>query len=211
MIAPADSAAQAAKPARTSACECFGRPPERALMGSVLVVAGDSIRRPFRVRIGSARGSISGLRSAVSERVDPAAPSVNRLGSGPIGGCRQRPEYAQRVTVQVRMTSNEGAALSVPRSAACVVALGRRLMSCAAPRACRTYSPSIRSEPTFEVVVEEEASRLGKVFVHFRARFRRGRQDCCGPCRWTRGRRFKSCHHCTATTTARRPQHRRAY
>ena len=46
-------------------------------------------------------GECSGLQSALSERLNPAPLSVNRLASGLIGSRRERHEYSQRSQVQI--------------------------------------------------------------------------------------------------------------
>jgi len=48
-------------------------------------------------------------------------------------------------------------------------------------------------KPTFAVKAEQESGRRGAVSAQVSACVRKRRQICRGPCRWTRGRRFKSC------------------
>jgi hypothetical protein len=66
-----------------------------------MLLERDVIRCPLCVQIGTARGSVSGLQSALSERLMPAPLSVNRLGSGLVGSSRQGGECFQRSQVQI--------------------------------------------------------------------------------------------------------------
>ena len=56
-------------------------------------------------------------------------------------------------------------------------------------------------KPALEVTSEQEPIHRAEVFAQVSARFRKRRQICRCPCRWTRGRRFKSCQPDTVSPT----------
>jgi alkylation response protein AidB-like acyl-CoA dehydrogenase len=115
------------------------RPPRRADAASTAVD-----RRPVRAAQHRQRAGAHVLRS-------------HRLGRRVLlGEVGHRGERVAEVPARVMCRGREseaGGSLFAHRAAgyqtAWFVVLGRRLMCCAVPRACRTYSPSIRSEGRF--------------------------------------------------------------